>query len=364
MPFAKLLEPLTVRKTTFPNRIVFPPVQTNFASADGAVTERLIKFYKRIAENGVGLTIVGATGISNNSRIGDHSLSFYREEHVGPAAKLFGAISASGSIPAVQLNHGGRVIRLPLAGGDLVGPSAIASPAARNTPRELSIPEIEEIVTQFAAAAEIAKKAGARMIEFHGTHSFLLNQFMSPASNLRKDKYGGNTPNRARIVAEVIESAREKVGDEVVLCLRISAGEYIENGLTLNDCIEMIYMFIDKGLDMVHISAGGIDTGQRMLLEASKGSLIELAGEVKKRVNIPVIAVGGVLRLEQAEQALEQDRADMVAIGRALVADPELITKTLAGKEGEVVECTACLQCFVPGKEPGISCALNEELGL
>ena len=362
MKYERLLHPITVKKTTFPNRIVFSPVQTNFASADGEATERLIRFYKRIAGNGVGLTIVGATGISAYSRLGDHAFCLCDKGKTGSAAKLFDAIGAAGSIPAVQLNHGGRVMKPALAGGDLVGPSAVASPASKNVPRELSIGEIEDIVGQFAHAAEIAKNAGARMVEFHGTHSFLLNQFMSPAANLRKDRYGGSTQNRARIVMEVLERTRGKVGEDFVLGLRISAEVYVDNGMTVEECADMINMFMEKGLDIVHVSAGGIDTGVRMLEEAGKGTIIRLAGEVKKRVKLPVIAVGGVLRPEQAERAIDEGMADMVAIGRALIADPELVTKSLAGRSGDVVECTACLQCFVPGEKPGIRCPLNQNL--
>jgi 2,4-dienoyl-CoA reductase-like NADH-dependent reductase (Old Yellow Enzyme family) len=198
------------------------------------------------------------------------------------------------------------------------------------------------------------------VVELHGTHSFLLNQFMSPASNLRKDRYGGGTENRARIVMEVLERTREKVGDDIVLGLRISAEEYVENGLTVGECVEMVNMFVDKGLDMVHVSAGGVDTGRRMFDEATKGNIIKLAGRVKKGVKIPVIAVGGVLRLEQAEDAIKEGMADMVAIGRALIADPELVTKTLSGRAGEVVECTACFECSMPGEEPGIRCSVNQ----
>jgi 2,4-dienoyl-CoA reductase-like NADH-dependent reductase (Old Yellow Enzyme family) len=362
MEYTRLLEPLTVKKTRFPNRIVFSPVQTNLAAADGGATDRLVRFYQRIASHGVGLTIVGATGISDRSRLGDHSFCLFDEGKTGTATGLFNAIRAAGSVPAVQLNHGGRVMKPALAGGVPVAPSALASPASKNLPRELSAGEIREIVGQFAHAAENAKHAGAQMVEFHGTHSFLLNQFMSPASNARKDEYGGSTENRARIVMEVLEQARERVGDDFVLGLRISADEYLENGMSVGECAEMVNMFAEKGLDIVHVSAGGIDTGGRMLEEASKGNIIRLAAEVKKRVKLPVIAVGGVLRLEQAEAAIEQGMADMVAMGRALIADPELVTKTLEGKAGDVAECTACLQCFVPGKDPGIRCPLNPDI--
>jgi 2,4-dienoyl-CoA reductase-like NADH-dependent reductase (Old Yellow Enzyme family) len=362
MDYKRLTQPLTIKKTTFPNRIVFPPVQTNFASADGEATDRIIKFYERIAGNGVGLTIAGATGISAYSRLGDHALCLYDEGLTSSAVRLFGAVERAGSVPAVQLNHGGRVMRSNLTGGDLIGPSAIPSPATGKVPRELSIEEVEEIINQFVRAAENAKRAGARLVEFHGTHSFLLNQFMSPAANQRGDGYGGSTENRARIVMEILERTRVKVGEDFVLGLRISADEYVDNGLTAGECVEMIKLFIDKGLDIVHVSGGGVDTGQRMLEEAARGNLIRLAGEVKKQVSIPVIAVGGILRLEQAEEALEEGLADMVAVGRALIADPELITKTLEGRIKDIVQCTACLQCFMPGKDPGISCPENENL--
>lgn len=362
MDYKRLTQPLTIKKTTFPNRIVFPPVQTNFASADGEATDRIIKFYERIAGNGVGLTIAGATGISAYSRLGDHALCLYDEGLTSSAVRLFDAIERAGSVPAVQLNHGGRVMRSNLTGGDLIGPSAIPSPATGKVPRELSIEEVEEIINQFVRAAENAKRAGARLVEFHGTHSFLLNQFMSPAANQRGDGYGGSTENRARIVMEILERTRVKVGEDFVLGLRISADEYVDNGLTAGECVEMIKLFIDKGLDIVHVSGGGVDTGQRMLEEAARGNLIRLAGEVKKQVSIPVIAVGGILRLEQAEEALEEGLADMVAVGRALIADPELITKTLEGRIKDIVQCTACLQCFMPGKDPGISCPENENL--
>ena len=362
MDYKRVTQPLTIKKTTFPNRLVFPPVQTDLASEDGEATDRIIEFYKRIAGNGVGLTILGATGISPYSRLGGHALCLYDEKLTSSAKRLFDAIEKAGSVPAVQLNHGGRVMRSSLTGGDLIGPSAIPSPATGKVPRELTADEVEEIIGQFVHAADNAKRAGARLVEFHGTHSFLLNQFMSPASNQRRDRYGGSTENRARIVMEILERTRAKVGEDFVLGLRISADEYVDNGMTVDECVEMVTLFIDSGLDIVHVSGGGIDTGGRMLEEAVRGNLIRLAAEVKKRVSIPVIAVGGVLRLEQAENALEEGFADMVAIGRALIADPELITKTLEGRAEDVVQCTTCLQCFVPGSDPGIHCPENENI--
>jgi 2,4-dienoyl-CoA reductase-like NADH-dependent reductase (Old Yellow Enzyme family) len=262
----------------------------------------------------------------------------------------------------VQLAHGGRVLRPDLAGGTVVGPSAIPSPNSQNTPHALSTEEINEIVSQFVQTAVNAKDAGAELAEFHGAHSFLLNEFMSPAANQRSDEYGGSTENRARIVREIIQQTRQKVGDNFVLGLRMSVDEFVEGGLKPEESVEMIRMFIEDGLDVIHVSGGGLDSGGAMIQAALKGELLKLAGFVKKQVNIPVIAVGGILKLEQAEAALENDMADMVAIGRALIADPVLVTKSLEGRVDEVVECTNCMQCFMPGSEPGITCQVNENL--
>jgi 2,4-dienoyl-CoA reductase-like NADH-dependent reductase (Old Yellow Enzyme family) len=362
MSFNLLFQPLTIRNVTFPNRIVFPPVQTNLAAATGEATERLIRFHKRIAENKVGLSIIGATGISPKSRLGTNSFCLYDDRHIGPARKLFESIRTAGSVPAVQLNHGGRVMNAELADGDVVGPSAIASPSTGVVPRELSVADIDEIIGQFIHSAEAAKAAGASMVEFHAAHSFLLNQFLSPASNRRRDQYGGGTENRARIVHRILEGARKRVGDDFVLGLRMSVEEYVDGGLTVRESLEMIKMFIESGLDVIHVSGGGIDTGPRMIQEAAQGNLLKLAGEIKKNVRIPVIAVGGILRLEQAESVLKENMADMVAIGRALIADPALVSKTIEGKSGSVVECTGCLQCFMHGEEPGIECSVNPDL--
>jgi 2,4-dienoyl-CoA reductase-like NADH-dependent reductase (Old Yellow Enzyme family) len=362
MAYDLLRQPFTIKNTTFRNRVVFPPVMTNYATPDGMASERLIRFHETIARNNVGLSIVGATGISPRSRLGPQSLCLYDDSHVDSVRELFAAIRMAGSIPAVQLNHGGRVLSLELAGGDVVGPSPIPSPMGAATPRELTGREVEELIGQFAHAAEAAKDAGASLVEFHGAHSFLLNQFLSPASNQRTDKYGGSTENRSRIVREILRLARKRVGEDFVLGLRMSVEEYVDGGLTLEESAELIAMFVESGLDVIHVSAGGIDSGPRMIQEAAEGELLRLAGEIKRRVSIPVIGVGGIIRLEQAEAALRDGKADMVAIGRGLIADPELVTKSLTGRANEVNECTGCLQCFMPGEAPGMTCSVNDAI--
>jgi 2,4-dienoyl-CoA reductase-like NADH-dependent reductase (Old Yellow Enzyme family) len=306
MTYPKLSTPLTIKKTTFKNRVVFPPVQTNYAASDGKTTQRHINFYKNIAGNQVGLTIVGATGISPYSKLGDHAFCLYDEQQVESGKTLFEAIRKGGSIPAVQINHGGRVMNPKLTGDKLIGPSAIPSPATNRIPHELTVEEIEEIIHQFVRTAVNAKRAGASMVELHGAHSFLLNQFLSPAANKRNDQYGGNTENRARMVREILKKIREGVGEAYILGLRMSVVEFVDGGLTLEESCDLIKMFIDDGLDIIHVSAGGIDSGSKMIEAAASGELIRLAGEVKKVVNIPVIAVGGVLNLDQAENALNR----------------------------------------------------------
>jgi len=362
MAYELSMQPLTIKKITVPNRVVFPPIQTNYATETGEATERLTAFHESIARNRVGLSIVGATGISSTSRLGTHALSLYEDNHVDAARQLFDAIRKTGSVAAVQINHGGRALSRKLAGGELVGPSAIVSPAGRHTPRELATDEVQQIVDQFVHTAESAKIAGADLVEFHAAHSYLLNQFLSPAANHRSDQYGGSTENRARIVLEILKKTRQKVGEDFIIGLRMSVDEYVDGGLTVEESRELIKMFVSASLDVIHVSAGGMDSGPRMLQEALQGNLIKLAGEIKPHIDIPVIAVGGVQKLEQVETALQAGLADMVAIGRGLIADPALVTKSLDGKPETIEECTGCMQCFMPGEDPGMTCSVNESL--
>jgi 2,4-dienoyl-CoA reductase-like NADH-dependent reductase (Old Yellow Enzyme family) len=361
MAYELLTQPLTVKKTTFPNRVVLAPIQTNYAAKDGASTERLVNFHRNIAANGVGLSIVGATAISPVSKLGGRAVGLFEDSNIAPVRELFDAIRGAGSVPAVQICHGGRVLPPKLAGGDVVGPSAIQSPMAEAMPRELTTEEVQDIIGQFVYSAEAAKTAGAELVEFHGAHSYLLNQFLSPLANQRTDQYGGSTENRGRIVSEIIEKTRERVGEDFIIALRMSVDEFADGGLTVKESIELIKMFIGNGLDMIHVSGGGQDSGPRMLQEAASGGILSLAGEIKKAVDIPVIAVGGILKLDQAEQAMKDGLADMVAIARALIADPEMVKKSLEGKADDVVECTGCFQCFMPGS-PHLTCAVNEDI--
>jgi 2,4-dienoyl-CoA reductase-like NADH-dependent reductase (Old Yellow Enzyme family) len=362
MSYEHLTKPLTIKNTIFNNRVVFPPIQTNYATEKGEVTDRLLNFYKNIANNDVGLTIVGSTGISPFSKILGNSFCLHDQNCIPQAQALFTAMSESGSIPAVQLNHGGRLMDLALAGETLVGPSAIPSPRSKNTPHALTIEEVEIIIGQFVQAAVNAKTAGAGMIEFHGGHSYLLNEFLSPAANKRTDKYGGSTEKRAQMVREILQQAREKLGEDFIIGLRMSVDEFLEDGLKPEESVEMIQLFIEDGLDIIHVSGGGMDSAGVMLQAAAKGDLVKLAGFVKKQVKIPVIAVGGILGLNQAETVLENGMADMVAMGRALIADPALVTKTLDGRVDEVVECTSCMQCFIPAPDGGLKCQVNEDI--
>ena len=367
MAYESLMQPLTVRNTIFPNRIALAPIYTDYAGENGEVTERLIRFVETIARNDVGLSIVGATAISPESRIHGYAMGLFEDGQISSARKLFSAVRRAGSIPAIQLNHAGRLAPPELVGGELVGPSARTSSATRAACRELSVDEIEEIVDQFVSAAAAAKDAGAAMVEFHGAHGYLLSQFLSPFENRRSDGYGGSTENRGRIVREILERARRRVGEDFILGLRISADEYMEGGLKVEESCRLVKRFIESGLDIVHVSGGGADSDSDLLEEKTvNGAFIELAGEIKKQVEIPVIAVGGIRRLEQAERVLERNLADMVAIGRGLIADPELVRKSLAGKPEDVVECTDCQACyefFDPDCEvPGLACSVNPSL--
>jgi len=362
--FAHTFSPLNIRNLVISNRIVFPPTVTGYSNPDGSVGPRQESFYRDIAKGRIGMVIVGATAISPEGVgwVGNTRLD--RDEHVKGLKSLFNVIKAEGSAAGIQLYHAGSKTTNRRTGGlDLVAPSAIEHPeGSGGIPHELTIKEIHQLEEAFVKATERAFAAGADFIEFHGAHGYLINQFLSPLFNKRIDEYGGSLENRARFGLNIIKSAREVVGPDPVMGIRISAVEFTEGGYQIEDSQKFCRWFVDEGIDFIDVSAEmtleGVD-------EMFKGRFILFASSIKDVVNVPVICVGGIRSLERIEGILEQGHADMVALCRALIADPELITKTLNGKAEDITECADCFECGISIGEDdgdGMTCSQNPNL--
>ena len=362
--FDAVFKPLMVDGVTLPNRIVFPAFQTNYASADGFVTDRLLRFYREIAGGGTGLVMVGCIAVSADGAGATNVLRLTTDAHEAGCAELFAAIKASGSVAGAQLIHFGRQTRSAITGHPLVAASAIPCPVMQERPRELSVVEIQRIEDDFAQAALRAKRAGADLIEIHAAFGYLLGGFLSAYSNKRTDEYGGSLENRTRFVREVIASIRDTVSDLPLSC-RICADEFVEGGLRLEETRESAPMLVDAGADVISVAAGTYGSMQHMVPTKELGEAVHvsLAAAIKAVVDVPVICAGNICSLALAQQIVKTEQADLVAMGRAQVADPQLVNKSKNGQLDQVVECDHCQHCaFWLSGEPAMSCPQNPRL--
>jgi len=229
--FKNAFTPIIINNTYIKNRLVFPAINTSYATENGCVTSRLLRFYSNISKGEVGINIIGATSVSRNGRVNYYGLRIDDDKYIEGMKKLFTAIKKHGSIPAIQITHAGNKATSAVIGSEPVAPSS--TPTYYNeTARSL---ERNEIIRDFGNAALRAKKAGAKAIELHAAHGYLIHQFLSPYTNKRKDNYGGTFSNRIRFLKEIIIETKEKIGDNVLLLCRISADEFLPGGITIED---------------------------------------------------------------------------------------------------------------------------------
>ena len=368
-PFPRLFEPGYIGGLRIKNRIVMPPMGTQFATDTGAVTPKLIRHYARRAQGGVGLIIVEFTCIDYPRGKGHFSqLSLHDDKLLAGHADLVEAVHGSGAKIAIQLMHaGGNTIRRRTEGLELVSPSPIPSRLASEQPRVLIISEIEELVERFARAVERAKTAGYDAVELHGGHGYLMAEFMSPYINSRTDEYGGSFENRLRFPLAVIRRAKELVGKDYPLTMRFSGQEFVPGGRSLEESKQVAVVLQEAGLNALHITAG-VDTDIQWMVDpisSPEGSKVHLAAAIKSAVSIPIICVGVIRDPEFAESILAQGKADFIAIGRGLLTDPDWPKKAAEGRAQEIRKCISCNYCDGVRNTAGfgIRCVINTELG-
>ncbi len=316
-----LLQPLNVGSLSLFNRLVLPPMATAKALPDGAVSPELIAYYDEKTLGGyISLAIIEHSFISPDGKASDNQLSVADDSVIGPLGELAEVIHRNGSRAIVQINHAGSNARDVAEGRVLVGPSGVIHPRRGNIPRELSQQEISEIVAAFAAAALRVKKAGFDGVEIHSAHGYLLNQFYSPLTNHRRDDYGGDVHNRIRIHLEVIAAVRAAVGAEFPVLLRLGAADHMLGGNTGEDSRVAAVAFEKAGITILDIS-GGMSSYYALPGMAEEGYFAPLSRAMKEVITIPVILTGGIISAVTAERLLQERAADLIGVGRAILAD-------------------------------------------
>ncbi|HEX77567.1 MAG TPA: FAD-dependent oxidoreductase [Dehalococcoidia bacterium] len=368
--FERLLEPGQIGTMTLKNRMVMPPMVTNFNSEEGFITDRTLAWYEARARGGVGLVITEAACVQAPIGRGwRYGLVADDDKFLPGLSRLAEAVHRQGAKLAMQLHHTGRAGRAAITGLDPVGPSPIPEPVAdAPTPRELTTEEIAQIIECFARAAERASKAGFDAVEIHGAHRYLGAQFLSAASNQRQDVYGGSLENRARFLIEVVKAVKGRVGKDFPVWCRINGQEYgIVNGLTPSESRRIAQMLEAAGADAIHVSAWGwgVENHRAPVTDSPlPGPFAHLARGIKRAVRVPVLAVGA-LTPELGERLLREQSADFICFARGLIADPELPQKIASGRLEEIRPCIVCQTCVhrIRDGQSDLVCSVNAAAG-
>lgn len=355
-----------IGKMEIRNRIVMPPMETNFGTENGFVTDRHKSYYETRAEGGVGLIIVEA--ISVDSPVGNTvhgNLALDDDAHIAGFADLTRKIRRHDVRTAAQIFHAGAEAHRNITGVQPVGPSFVRT-FKGDTPKELTLPEISDLIQRFTAAAVRAQRAGFDAVEIHGATYYLIAQFLSRYWNKRVDLYGGALENRARFLLEVLRAVKAALGKDFPVWCRINGSEFgLEDGLTLEEAKQVARWAELAGADAVHVSSFGRGSQAHMgPTVVDHGILLPLAQEIKKGLKIPVIAAGRIDPL-QAEGALAEGRVDFISIGRGLIADPELPNKLAEGRPEDIRPCICCLECINQTiyKDQPLLCSVNPFCG-
>ncbi len=367
----KIYTPFRLKTMRLKNRIVMAPMHTKFASESGEVTDRLVRYLEERAKGGVGLIVLENTCIDwKYGRAAGNPVTLHDDLNRSGLSNIALAVHRHGTKIVTQLHHTGRQnLRSNIGGGDApVAPSVVKSFIGGDTPRELSNAEIEDIIQMYVDAARRTKDAGFDGVELHGAHGYILTQFFSPYTNRRHDRWGGSFKNRARFPVEVVRQIRYQVGDDFPILYRLSAEERIpHDGTTLEDTLKLVPLLEAAGVDCFDVSAGIYDSVEWIytLQGVKPGSLIPLAEAVKGVTDKPVIGISRLgWDMDFAAQVVEEGRVDLAAIGRSLLADPQLPNKAMTGRSDEIRRCIACNECVAfqnMGRQ--LRCCLNAELG-
>jgi 2,4-dienoyl-CoA reductase-like NADH-dependent reductase (Old Yellow Enzyme family)/thioredoxin reductase len=378
--YENVFSPFKFGNVEVKNRIEVSPMLPCTATPDGYVTREFVEYFQYLARGGAGIVTIGDVVIDNDYAPGHlGQLSVGNDRVIGGLSTVVEGIQKYGAKASIELNHAGRrASPRVLDGKNPIGASSLFTVREENAARvegrkraqvqAMNQDMIDQVIENFANASYRCLMAGFEMIMLHGGHGHLLAQFASPHTNKRTDNYGGSLENRARFVVEVLTAIRKRVGNKLAIEYRISADELIPEGMHIEETIEFIKMIQDK-IDLVQVSLGTIDTGNHSpyMIQPTyfpNAHNIERAAKIKKAINIPVTGMNSIMNLEMADKFLSEGKADMIAMARAILADPEIVNKTYRGKLDDIRPCLRCGSCTQrTGNFYPVRCAVNPVIG-
>lgn len=360
----RLFDKTQIKQMSMKNRLIRSATWENMADSRGGMTDRLFQVYEDLAKGGVGTIITGYAFVTRDEQPNPGMMGIYDDAFIEEYAPLTEAVHRHGSRIILQISYGGSQTTYRTEKRLIWGPSAIPEKGTKVVPKEIDHEEIRYLVRSFGAAAVRAKAAGFDGVQIHGAHGYLLGQFLSPLHNIRTDEYGGPIENRARIIFEVYEEIRRKVGEDFPLFIKVNSEDFVEGGASFADCRYVCMGLAKRGIDAIEISggtisAGDLGPGRSKITTADKEAYFSgAAALVAEDVDVPVILVGGLRSPEVMERLLRETKITYFSLSRPFLTEPDLVSRWSAG-DRQRAKCISCNQCR---SQSGNGCAIRERL--
>lgn len=356
---------------TLNNRLVRSATWEGMSEPDGRPTPKLIELYRNLAMGGTGLIVSGYAYVCLEGKQLPGKMGIYEDDFAEDYKKLTRAVHDSGGKISIQLVHAGGQADPKQAIGQIVAPSAVKVAHYFVKPAALSREEIHAIINAFGESAARAKAYGFDAIQLHGAHGYLINQFMSPHTNLRTDEYGGTVENRGRFARETYQKVRDRVGPDYPVMIKMNIADNMEGGLVSEDGVYIARKLARDGIDAIEVSSGNMASEEkqgplRMKIDRPEKEAwnLELARKIKAAVDCPVMVVGGFRSYDVCEKTIREKSADYITMSRPIIREPALVNRWRMGDRSPA-KCISCNGCFKPGvEEGGIYCAIEKAANL
>lgn len=364
-PFPHLFSPFRLGGQTLRNRMVMPAITTNFAESDGSVSDRLSDYLEARASGGFGAIITENIGVHASGRVMPQMVMGHEDRYLPGLARLADVVKREGSVAIAQISHAGRQTKTKITGLPLMFPSPIPCPINREMPQALKVDGIRAMEEAFIGTAIRLYRAGFNGVEIHAAHGYLVAAFLSRYSNKRDDLYGGSLDNRLRFLRNIIDGIKAGVAPDFLVLVRISAEEFVPEGLDVSETIEIGRRLQSMGVAALSVSVGVYESFNKVSMVSGEpeGQWLHVAEAVRRDTGIPIIGVGRIKRGEVAEAALARGQIDLAAFGRAAIADPALPRKLQAQSNEPIVWCVGCNMCLGRTARPETVCPVNPAVG-
>lgn len=363
----ELFESTKIRELELANRFIRSATWEGMAAEDGECTPRLINLMTQLAEAQVGLIITSYAYIRRDGQNAPGQLGIHKDELIQGLKKMAEAVHEKGGKIIPQIVHAGFFANPKITKQRPIAPSPIQG-LAKTPRREMTYQDVQEIIKAFGLAARRAKEANFDGVQIHAAHGYLLNEFLSPFFNHRTDMYGGKIENRARVLMEVLQSVREAGGSDFPVLIKMNCNDFLDGGFSLEESIEVGIMLAENGIDAIELSGGTMLPGKKspaqkgINTEAKEAYFLKAAKAFRKRVDIPLILVGGIRSYGVAEAIIRDGIADYVAMSRPLIREPGLIARWKAGdlRKATCISDNKCFNAALGGE--GLYCVVEREI--